>query len=162
MDNINYKDFLKSVYNTVKMTRDINLEKKFSKYIDVIADNVSNQKAVYTVLITLLVYKHFHEEQDIRYHQSKMEGGFSGRSFDTKYITPTLKELSLPSMVESGWLTRSLEQSNPYDSNYSGSISGNGVKEAFLSIINFVENKQIDSLNVLKYLLLKVIIKTSF
>jgi DNA (cytosine-5)-methyltransferase 1 len=75
--------------------------------ITTIAENVYNQKAVYTVLITLLVHKTLFPAQDIRYHQENLKGGFSGRTIDTKFITPTLKELGLPSMAESGWLTRS-------------------------------------------------------
>ena len=58
-----------------------------------------------------------------------MDQGFSGRSIDTKYITPTLKELGLTSMSESGWLTRSLEQPYPYDFKYQGKISK--VKDEF-------------------------------
>jgi DNA (cytosine-5)-methyltransferase 1 len=49
-----------------------------------------------------------------------MVGGFSGRRIDTQYITPTLKELGLPAMAESGWLTRSLEQPYPYTLDYNG------------------------------------------
>lgn len=56
--------------------------------------------------VTLIVYKILHPQQDIRNHQTQIKGGFSGRTIDTKYITPTLKELNLPSMAESGWLTR--------------------------------------------------------
>ncbi len=56
------------------------------------------------------------------------------------YITPTLKELNLPAMAESGWLTRSLEQPYPYTLNYNGKINNKAVKEAFLNIIEFVEN----------------------
>jgi DNA (cytosine-5)-methyltransferase 1 len=68
-----------------------------------------------------------------------MPNGFSGRSIDTKFITPTLKALGLPSMAESGWLTRSLEQPFPYTMDYQGNIGGQGVKNAFLSILNFIE-----------------------
>ena len=39
----------------------------------------------------------------------ELENGFSGRSFDKKIVTPTLRKLKLPCMAESGWLTRSLE-----------------------------------------------------
>jgi len=51
------------------------------------------------------------------------------------FITPTLKELGLPSMAESGWLTRSLEQPYPYTLGYKGKISGKGIKEAFLNLL---------------------------
>jgi DNA (cytosine-5)-methyltransferase 1 len=69
-----------------------------------------------------------------------MPNGFSGRTIDTQFITPTLKELGLPAMAESGWLTRSLEQPYPYTLDYNGKISNTSVKEAFLNIIDFVEN----------------------
>ena len=90
MDNIDYKGFLRNIYSQVNTHRDINVQEQYSTYIDIIANNSSNQRAVFTVLITLLVYKHFHNNQDIRYHQSNMVNGFSGRSFDTKNITPIL------------------------------------------------------------------------
>ena len=68
-----------------------------------------------------------------------MENGFSGRSLDTKYITPTLKELELTSMSESGWLTRSLEQPYPYTKDYNGKISS--LKKEFLYIVDKIENE---------------------
>ena len=107
--------------------------------INLIAKNCFRQKAVYTVLVTLLIHKSLHPEQDIRFHQNKLPNGFSGRTIDTKYITPTLKSLGLPSMSESGWLTRSLEQPFPYTIDYQGKISGKGIKEAFLGVLNYLE-----------------------
>jgi DNA (cytosine-5)-methyltransferase 1 len=68
-----------------------------------------------------------------------MNGGFSGRSVDTKYITPTLKELKLPSMSESGWLTRSLEQPYPYTKTYNGKVGSKDVKESFLEIVDIIQ-----------------------
>jgi DNA (cytosine-5)-methyltransferase 1 len=89
-----------------------------------------------------------------------MKNGFSGRSIDTKYITPTLKELGLPSMAESGWLTRSLEQPYPYDMSYNGKISDIKVKNSFLNIVDFIQNNpQVVSdlvLNLLKIVRKKV------
>ena len=41
-------------------------------------------------------------------------------------------------MAETGWLTRSLEQKAPYLMDYQGEIGGEGVKDAFLSILNFI------------------------
>ncbi len=52
-----------------------------------------------------------------------MAGGFSGRTVDTQFITPVLKKIDLPSMAESGWLTRSLEQPYPYTLDYKGKIN---------------------------------------
>lgn len=119
------------------------------------------QKGVYTVLVTLLYYKHLYPKQDIRLHQAQLEGGFSGRSFDTMFVTPVLKELGLPSMSESGWLTRSLEQSYPYDYNYNGKISG-GCKMPFLELLDYVQenpNKALEMLQNLFYIVRQVVDK---
>lgn len=108
----------------------------------IIEEKIESQKGIYTVLITLAVYKSLNPSQDIRNHQENMKGGFSGRSIDTKHITPTLKSLGLTSMSESGWLTRSLEQPYPYNSDYNGKI-GNGneeIKKAFLTIVDFIQH----------------------
>ena len=156
-------DFCKSkkfISESKKLSQDI-LEK-----INLIGKNCSRQKGVYTVLVTLLIHKSLYPEQDIRFHQENLENGFSGRSIDTKYITPTLKSLGLPSMSESGWLTRSLEQPFPYMMDYQGKISGQGVKNAFLSILNYLEieikpvNKQKIS-ELLAINLLKTVIEIS-
>lgn len=105
-----------------------------------IVEKESTNKGVYTVLLSSLVYKYLHPNQDVRYHQVELEGGYSGRSFDTKYVTPFLKEKRLRgAMKESGWLTRSLEQKHAYDFDYPGAINNKQVKDSFLSILNDVE-----------------------
>ncbi len=134
---------------------------------NLIVEKSYSQKAVFTVLVTLLFYKMKHDKQDIRLHKVELHSstdvskkGFSGRSFDTKYITPNLKKLGLPSMAESGWLTRSLEQAAPYDMNFPGKISG-GVKDAFLNILNEVEVNGFSPNKVFIYLIYKAFIKAA-
>ncbi len=124
--------------------------------IDIIASNCFKQKGVYTVTVTLLFYKDLYPEQDVRYHQEQQPDGFSGRCFDTANVTPVLKRMGLPSMAESGWLTRSLEQPYPYTLNYSGKISG-GCKLPFLNILDYVQKHPTDALSMLQLLLNKVI-----
>lgn len=108
-------------------------------YANTIISNAYKQKGVWTVIVTLLFYKTLEPSQDIRYHQVKLKNGFSGRSFDTKIITPTLRKLELPCMAESGWLTRSLEQPHPYTLDYQGKISNKELKNAFLNILDIVQ-----------------------
>lgn len=120
--------------------------------IEIIAQKCFNQKGVFTVLVTLSIYKIKHLEQDIRLHRKEFENGFSGRNFDTKHITPTLKELGLPSMAESGWLTRSLEQPYPYTLDYQGKVSDKKVKKAFLELIHDI---QVNNINP-KFILLEL------
>lgn len=151
---MNHKEKLLEIYEKSFDIADIdNLPKKLMVYLENITSNIDRNKGVYTVLVTLLVHKLLHPKQDIRYFQDKMDNGFSARTIDTKYITPTLKELGLASMAESGWLTRSLEQPYPYTMDYKGEISGTGMKEAFLKVVDaFQKDKKLTE-NLLRYIL---------
>ena len=131
----------------------INLDEQFAKDTDFILTRVASNKGVYTVLITLALYKTMYPEQDIRSHKIELPNGFSGRSFDTKYVTPTLKELKLPAMAESGWLTRSLEQAYAYDMSFNGKITPDELKWAFLRTVAKIQNSQKDAEIVLRVLL---------
>lgn len=113
--------------------------------VKTIVDKEETFKGVFTVLLTSLVYKCLHPEQDVRRHQANMENGYSGRSFDTKYITPFLKQKRfLGAMKESGWLTRSLEQNIPYGLDFPGKIQNKEVKASFLNILHDVEENGAD------------------
>lgn len=127
------KGFLHKEFNQLDKIEKLNLQ--------VIIDNFEKSRGVLTVLITSLVHKLYNPDQDIRLHQGNMEGGYSGRGIDTKYVTPFMKEMGFPSMVESGWLTRSLEQNLPYDLNYPGKINPPELKKAFLNLLDMVQNK---------------------
>lgn len=147
METVGSDDFIKS-----------NLNDGISKHLQEILDRSESAKAVLTVIITSLVYKIQNPEQDIRNHQTSIENGYSGRTFDTKYITPFLKSVKFPAMAESGWLTRSLEQKVPYDTNYSGAIRPASLKTAFLETIDFIQKgNQLD--DVLSYLFQGLIIQ---
>jgi len=116
-----------------------NLDKKEEAHLNTIFDNFERGRGVLTVLITSLVHKLNNPDQDIRLHQDNMKGGYSGRGIDTKYITPFMKEVRFPSMAESGWLTRSLEQNRPYDFNYPGKITPKELKSAFLFLLDQIQ-----------------------
>lgn len=149
-----HREKLLEVYENSNDISDIqDIEGDDVKYLENIVANIDNNKGVFTVLVTLLVHKLMDPQQDIRYFQSKMKNGFSGRSIDTKFITPTLKELGLPSMAESGWLTRSLEQPYPYTLNYEGEISGKDMKISFLKIIDSVQKQPALTESFLRFIL---------
>lgn len=134
-----HKEQLLEIYKKSQKIDDIKLSTELMQELELITTNVNKNKGVFTVLTTLLTHKILFPNQDIRYFQAKMDNGFSARSIDTKYITPTLNELGLPAMAESGWLTRSLEQPYPYTLDYQGEISGTGMKQAFLKTIDCFE-----------------------
>jgi DNA (cytosine-5)-methyltransferase 1 len=159
---MNHSQLLKTIYNSALNlnTSELNTEyNELIELIELIAHHILNQKAVYTVLVTLLTHKIIEPSQDIRLHQSNMDGGFSGRTIDTKHITPTLRELGLPCMAESGWLTRSLEQPYAYTLDYQGKIGNLKLKQAFLGILDTVQNEPDKAQLLLTYLLFCVIQK---
>lgn len=155
---MNHREKLLEIYENSYTVQDIkNIDDSTKENIRIIGEKINTQKGVYTVLITLVTHKILYPNQDVRKHQSSLEGGFSGRTVDTQYITPTLKELGLPSMAESGWLTRSLEQPYPYTLNYNGKISNKKVKSAFLEVLDCLEKNPNKASNILRLLLFQAI-----
>ncbi|MHA3839070.1 DNA cytosine methyltransferase [Mycoplasma sp. HF14] len=137
-------EYLEYIYNlsinNKKPLSELKITSQQQKWIKTIVDYEETLKGVYTVLTTSLTYKHFQPSQDVRLHQANMKNGYSGRSFDTKYITPFLKQKKfLGAMKESGWLTRSLEQNIPYNLDFPGKINNINVKNAFLNLLNDIE-----------------------
>lgn len=152
MNNVN--EFLEAKYLEAERISDItsiDLSDEEVEWIKNVVNKEETFKGVFTVLLTSIVYKCLHPKQDIRKHQANMIGGYSGRSFDTKYITPFMKQKRfLGAMKESGWLTRSLEQNLSYDLNYPGKIQNKNVKDSFLKLLDSVEK---DASKSEKYLL---------
>jgi len=126
--------------------------------LNTILEYCEQRKAVLTVLITSLCHKIINPKQDIRLHQSNLKNGYSGRTLDTKFITPFMKDKRFPAMVESGWLTRSFEQNSPYDLKYRGKVTPPKLKQAFLSLIDYVENKHATAEDYLTYLFQSLIL----
>ena len=116
-------------------------------------------KAVKTVSITLLTKKIISPSQDVRQHRDDLQNGFSGRTLDTKIITPfMLKKFGKHfAMAESGWLTRSFEQPYSFTLDYKGPID-KAVKKPFLEMLDDIE-KGADSKKYLTALLAKLILK---
>lgn len=155
---MNHKAKLLETYKnsfTVKDIKDVNEDT--IENIKTIGANISIQKGVFTVLTTLVTHKALVPEQDVRKHQSSIKNGFSGRTIDTRFITPTLKELGLPSMAESGWLTRSLEQPYEYTLYYQGKINNKIVKKAFLEILDYLEKNADKATSILRLILFQAI-----
>lgn len=133
-----YKNAMSVVGSKEAITSDLSQNEK--ELLDIVLTYSEQAKAVLTVITTSITYKALHPEQDIRNHQASIVGGYSGRTFDSKNITPFMKKYKFPSMAESGWLTRALEQKVPYDKNYSGAITPKELKPVFLNILDNIEN----------------------
>ena len=150
-ENINILGSSNEIIQMLKST-------KIKSYLDEMLKHSESAKGVLTVVLTSLVYKIFNKNQDIRYHQANMEGGYSGRRFDTVNITPFLKQSNFPAMAESGWLTRSLEQNLPYNKQYPGKITPIPLKNAFLNIIDIIQ-KDSENEEMLNYILQYLILQ---
>jgi DNA (cytosine-5)-methyltransferase 1 len=161
---MNYKDIIEDHYLAAVslLGSDNNIKSDLGSndkiMLDVILKHSERAKAVLTVTLTSIIYKMLHPNQDIRNHQSSIANGYSGRTFDANFITPFMKDKKFPSMAESGWLTRSLEQKTPYNKDYSGAINPPELKMAFLKILENVQNNA-DSSLYLFYLLQGLIIQ---
>ena len=112
-------------------------------WIIAIGTNPEKHKAAVSVLTTLLTKKIETPGQDIRYHRTDLPKGFSGRSYDTRYITPFIKDRfgTKFAMKESGWLTRAFEKPEAYKLDYTGKITPEYIKSSFLHILDDVEKR---------------------
>ena len=128
--------------------------------VETISKYATAQKGAVSVLVTLLTKKIITPSQDVRQHRADLDNGFSGRTLDTKIITPfMLKKFGIHfAMAESGWLSRTLEQSEAYTLSYKGKISST-VKMPFLNILNDIELLGVDPEAYLKILLAKLILQ---
>ena len=120
--------------------------------VDLIIERAEANKGLLAVLVTLFTHKVNSPEQDIRYHQAQLPGGFAGRGIDSAFVTPFLKMHGFPAMADSGWLTRSLEQAHPYTLDYPGKIKPDAMKAAFLQIVDAIEGKHTSPFDLLVYI----------
>jgi len=141
-------------FNSIK----VGLPEKEKKSLDILLEHSESAKGVLTVVITSIVYKALNPDQDIRNHQESIPNGYSGRTFDSKFITPFLKHYKFPAMAESGWLTRSLEQKRPYNKTYPGAIKPDRLKNAFLYVIDKIQTGN-NTKEYLSYIIQGLIIK---
>jgi DNA (cytosine-5)-methyltransferase 1 len=155
---MNHRDKLLETYKVSSSVDDIaDIDSETKEHIKTTGENINSQKGVFTVLVTLVTHKIITPSQDVRYHQKQISDGFSGRNIDTKYITPTLKELNLPAPSETGWRTATLEQPFPYTLDYPGKIKNEVVKTAFLQILDYLEKNPIKAENLLRLLMFEAI-----
>jgi len=146
--------FLEELYqkaSNMKKIEVLELSEQQLSRVETIVEKEQSNKGVYTALVSSLTYKVLNSSQDVRYHKVELENGYSGRSFDTRYVTPFLKEKRFfGAMKESGWLTRSVEQAHPFTLNFPGKINNAEVKKAFLEMLDDVE---VNNASAEKYLL---------
>ena len=142
------RSILEDAYQQAKSKDNIHsdLSETQENWVNTIVEKAESHKAVLAVLTTSLTKKIETPTQDIRYHKKELPNGYSGRSFDTRHVTPFIREKFQRFAMKggSGWLTRSLEQAHPYTLAYLGKIRDTAVKNSFLQVLNDVEENQAD------------------
>jgi DNA (cytosine-5)-methyltransferase 1 len=130
------------------------LHKSVAEGIETLVGNLSQSKYLFSILITGLVEKLVHTDQDIRYTQEKLPGGYSNRSTDQICITPFLQRYGLTSCAKSGAESgRNFERPFPHTLDYSGVPRGRGSKEAYLGIVHAVQEEGIDPFPCIVFLM---------
>lgn len=138
-------DVLRAAYERARQSAPNRVSGVQQSWIMTLVDHVEDQKGVLAAVITSLTKKIVDPAQDIRYHKAELPGGYSGRGFDTRYVTPFLRaHFPRFAMTESGWLTRSLEQVHPFTKDFPGKIRQAGVKTAFLAILHDLQENTAD------------------
>lgn len=128
-----------------KNGNEVLLGKTVAEGLETIVNNFGQNKYLYSILITTLVKKIVHPNQDIRYAQDGLPGGYSNRSTDAAYVTPFLKRHGLTSCAASGAESgTNFERPLPYTLNYDAKPKGKGNREAFLGVIHATQEEGID------------------
>ncbi len=142
------REILEEAYTAASDTEvpSLGLTAQQQEWIQEVVTRAESQKAVLAALATSLVKKSVSPQQDVRRHKVEMSGGYSGRVFDTQFVTKFLHE-KMPRLAMksgSGWLTRSIEQNHPFTLDFPGKIQDKAIKDAFLQILNDLEENQAD------------------
>ncbi|MDR1895304.1 MAG: restriction endonuclease, SacI family [Prevotellaceae bacterium] len=140
--------------------------KKHRKYseiivanIDILLDNIDNNKSLVSALVTSLLEKAVNPQQDVRLHKKKFENGYSARVLDTKVTTPFFKKyFQKYSNKESGFLSLVTRADTPWTLSEGTSIATRTKKEllSFLEILDAIENTKIKAEDTLMYIFEKL------
>ena len=153
LDNIDeaieqYKQEHKSLsyhLKTLQNGHEVLLNKTVAEGIETIIKNLGRNKYLYSILITSLVEKIVQPNQDIRFAQDRLPGGYSNRSTDATRVTPFLKRHGLTCCAKSGVESgRNFERPFPFTLDYEGNPQGKGNREAFLGLIHAVQVEGVD------------------
>ncbi|MDR2064809.1 MAG: restriction endonuclease, SacI family [Prevotellaceae bacterium] len=138
-------------------------QKKYSKIIvtniDILLDNIDNNKSLVSALTTSLLEKTVNPQQDVRLHKKKFENGYSARVLDTKVTTPFFKKyFQKYSNKESGFLSLVTRADTPWTLSEGTNIATRTKKEllSFLEILDAVENTKIKAKDTLMYIFEKL------
>ncbi len=132
---------------------------EYAKHINILIEKITKNKSLVSAIATSLLKKIVSPEQDIRLHRTDFEGGYSARSLDTKIITPFFKKYFLKyANKESAFLTLATRERIKWtkEEGKNLKIRNKILKEAFLSVLEIVENDPKMAREILAYLFFKL------
>lgn len=104
------------------------------------------------IAITLAAYKAIEPNQDIRFHKSEHEGGFSARSIDNVGTIPFLQANSLYYNVETHWLSQTFSFAGPYMADLVLKTQPKVAGPLMIKVVNSIQDSD-DSINHAKAVL---------
>lgn len=116
-----------------------------SEAFEAVRDLAKARHAARGVAITLMAYKIARPSQDIRAHKAELDGGFSARTVDSRITVPFLNRESLPSSVETHWLSQTFSFAGLYVRDAVLRTQPRHVGENFLKVVNSVEDGEAGS-----------------
>jgi DNA (cytosine-5)-methyltransferase 1 len=127
--------------------------------IDTLIDEIDKNKSLFSAMITSFVKKIAEPQQDIRYHRTDFPQGYSARSLDTNVISPFFKQ-HFPKYAnkESGFLTMATRAQVAWTKKDGQAIKvrNAAVKNAFLDILDAVENETVKPQDAVVYAFTKL------
>jgi DNA (cytosine-5)-methyltransferase 1 len=94
------------------------------------------------IALTLVAYKLIEPSQDIRFHKSEYDGGFSARSIDNAGTIPFLQAHSLYYNVETHWLSQTFSFAGPYMPDLVLKTLPKAAGPLMLAVVNAVQTAQ--------------------
>ena len=160
----------KILENALKKAEQIVKKNQFNKTsglirkdIDLLIENIEQNKSLVSAVVTSLVKKILKPMQDIRLHRTDFENGYSARVLDTKYTSQFFKS-HFPKYAnkESSFLTLATRERIKWDINEGAAlkIRNKKLKSSFLNIFEQIENHNINPEDYLNYLFAKMLLLT--
>jgi DNA (cytosine-5)-methyltransferase 1 len=128
--------------------------------VNVLIEKIDSNKSLLSAIVTSVAKKAIQSEQDIRLHRVDFEGGYSARTLDTKVTAPFFKQY-FPKYAnkESAFLTLATRERLKWtlDEGLQLKIRNKDVKASFLTILDVVQNQQIDPIECLTFIFVRLL-----
>ena len=128
--------------------------------VNVLIEKIDSNKSLLSAIVTSVAKKAIQSEQDIRLHRVDFEGGYSAKTLDTKVTAPFFKQY-FPKYAnkESAFLTLATRERLKWtlDEGLQLKIRNKDVKASFLTILDIVQNRQIDPTECLSFIFVRLL-----